>query len=484
MPPQDRQPGPRGSQSDAGNKVKIYRPIAASTTLTSPWGPRGGRNHNGIDLGCSVGSKCVAPCDGKIVLAVASGFGNEGGMIHFQFETKVGPIPAGAIIGWGHAVNARFSAGQKVRGGQVVGESNYNSAPHVHFIYQPTPSGDWDGTADPAAVYKFLDTNGEAEIEDPGDVAGGGGAGSLTEEDIFAIGRAAAISTNLELPGLLNMQAAMQLKGDKSIYNDTPLLPFIQQLTDASLRQFQSLPNGTFFAFYPDYFGTYNHRKPYWDIDDIEIIDGQIELTDEPLATHVFVVGDTLNLSGSIDVPEMLTSAGVVTVFDAFASDFMIRKPKRKGKANQQQEEKDRLVSRAEAIQFLQRYGVRPHYEEATFIRNHMFEMFYAFTQFQLLWSRQFLTQFEFTFMPELYPGGIVGFPNYGIRCYIDSVTHTFDYESGFTTQANLSAPAHYGGGEDPGVSQGMVKPLTKAQLDKLTSGKGNNKNKGKSGGE
>jgi hypothetical protein len=44
--------------------------------------------------------------------------------------------------------------------------------------------------------------------------------------------------------------------------------------------------------------------------------------------------------------------------------------------------------------------------------------------------------------MPELYPGGIVSFPDHGIQCYIDEVVHTCSYTGGFTTQANLSAPA------------------------------------------
>ena len=61
-----------------------------------------------------------------------------------------------------------------------------------------------------------------------------------------------------------------------------------------------------------------------------------------------------------------------------------------------------------------------------------------AHQTFNLLWSRLFLTTFQFTFMPELYPGGLVGLPDHGLQLYIDGVTHTFDYESGFTTEAAL----------------------------------------------
>jgi hypothetical protein len=63
--------------------------------------------------------------------------------------------------------------------------------------------------------------------------------------------------------------------------------------------------------------------------------------------------------------------------------------------------------------------------------------------------------------MPELYPGGIVAMEDHGVQCYIDSVTHSFDYESGFTTQANLSSPAAIGG-KSSKISRGMIRPFRK----------------------
>jgi hypothetical protein len=81
-----------------------------------------------------------------------------------------------------------------------------------------------------------------------------------------------------------------------------------------------------------------------------------------------------------------------------------------------------------------------------------------AYQTFMLMWARQFLTTFTFTFMPELYPGGIVAFPDHGIQTYIDEVYHSFDYENGFTTQANMSAPSAIKGRADSSkVSQGMI---------------------------
>jgi hypothetical protein len=445
--------GPRGKTSGDGDKQKAIWPCDPHP-VTSDFGARSSptagasSDHDGIDIGVPAGTEVHAVLDGKVTQAgVNGGYGNYVELDH----------GSGVVTFYGHLQSFKVKSGDSVRQNDVIALSNNtgtSTGDHLHFGYH------LNGV--PTDPMELL--NG-AGVPTKGGSTSSGGAGSFSEEDIFAIGRAAAISTQLELPGLLNYEAAMLMTGSKSIYNDEPLLPFIQQLAQASLRNFQSLPDGTFFAFYPDQFGTYNHRKPYWEIDDIEIVDGSIELSDEALATHVFVVGDTIP-DGQISVPEMVHSTGVVTVFDAFASSFMIQKDDRREDAKKGTR---KVLDRGAAMSFLRRYGVRPHYEEATFIRNHMFEMFYAFTQFQLLWSRQFLTQFSFTFMPELYPGGVVAFPDHGIRCYIDSVTHTFDYEGGFTTQANLSAPAAYRKG-DTDVSQGMVRPITNKQFNELTN--------------
>ena len=41
------------------------------------------------------------------------------------------------------------------------------------------------------------------------------------------------------------------------------------------------------------------------------------------------------------------------------------------------------------------------------------------------------------TFMPELFPGMIMEIPLYGVQMYVSEVSHTWDYNSGFNTQAS-----------------------------------------------
>lgn len=294
--------------------------------------------------------------------------------------------------------------------------------------------------------------------------SGAGSDGTFSLAGVATTSKAAALSTFLELPGFLDSAESVALTGERSLMNDQPLLPFIEQMTQGSLRNFQSAPNGNFFAFIPDYFGGLGVRTPYWEINDIEIMDGQIDISDDALATHVYVVGDTGSIDGQIDVLEKIQTAGVVTIFNAFMADFLNGQnaPLQGSKEakNQYQAALSKIPTLAEksnALAFLQKYGARPYYEEAPMIRSHFFEMFLAFQTFCLLWSKQFQSQFEFTFMPELFPGGLVRLPQYGIQCYIDEVTHEGSYTDGFTTRALLSAPTSLPNGRG-NIHEGMVR--------------------------
>ena len=450
----------------AGNEpAKIYAPIAGKPSqLFGEYGEdRGDHIHAGIDVGVSTGTPCIAPVDGKITMVMDSGFGEEGGMIHFEFQQDLGPIKKGDVIGWGHAIGAKVSEGQTVKAGQYLGESDYFSAPHVHFIYQsPGVPGQPDGTTDPKGVYTYLRTagrdtsgfKGNQGEEGPGAASEAGGASAA---EVEAVSKAAALNTFINLPTIQVAAESLALKGERSLMNDKPLFPFIDQLCQGSLRQFMSMPNGNFYAFIPEYFGGLTKRTAYWSINDIEILDGKIELSDDALATHVYVVGDSATIDGSIDLLEKMQTAGVVTVFNAFMANFITGSDTPVTKSKKQLERVPTLANKGQALAFLEKYGARPYYEEAPMIRSHYFEMFLAYQLFCLLWSKQFVTTFEFTFMPELFPGGLIRLENHGLQLYVDEVRHEGDYENGFRTLANLSAPTALRGG-NKAVHEGIVR--------------------------
>lgn len=282
--------------------------------------------------------------------------------------------------------------------------------------------------------------------------------GAVNIHAVEAAAKAAAFSTYLEIPGLFDKAESLALKGQRSLMNDTPLLPFIEQLTKSSLRRFQSLPNGNFYAFYPDYFGRLT-KSPYWEIHDIEILDGSINLSDEALATHVYIVGDNAGWYDGVTEVDKAGSAGVVTIFHAMMAHFITGYSEEKKPEEQTKKQKadEALKTKAQVLNFLKKYGARPFYEEAPMVRSPYFEMFLAYQQFCLLWSKQFLTTFELTYMPELFPGGIVSLPEHGLQLFIEEVSHEFDYTTGFKTNVQFSSPASTSTGP-LGLSDGMIR--------------------------
>lgn len=362
------------------------------------------------------------------------------------------------------------------------------STSHVFLMFEnatwawscPTCHNGWqslDNYGDPS----HPTTDGPYVARHPADLSGPaghvetGGSGLEGETEIggtninvTGTAKAASISTFLNLPGVEENLESTALKGTKSLMNDQHLMPWIEQMAQASLRNYMSMPNGDFYAFIPDYFGGLTNRQAYWDISDAEVIEGMIYLSDDALATHVYVVGDNNNTK-SIDFIDKIQSAGVVNVFNAFKADFItgFNAPKvTESKGSKRETETyektvaklPSLADKEKAIDFLKRYGARPYYEEAPMIRSPYFEMFLAYQKFMLLWSAQFEAKFEFTWMPELFPGGIVRFADYGIQMYIQEVSHSGSYESGFTTRATLTAPSSLNHKGRAAVESGMVR--------------------------
>lgn len=414
----------------------------------------------GVDIPFMGHVKMLAVGPGEITAEGISGFGDWAPVL----KVTSGPL-SGKTFYYGHCGPNFKHVGDKVQAGEAITQIadptvGISTGPHIEFGQSDTagtPLGEQTSSETQSILIKLQEnalvtpTVGGGVSQGP---SGPAEVGSVSAAEVAAISKGSALAAYLNLPTFEKSFESLALEGNRSLMNDLPLMSFVEQMCQASLRSFMSMPDGSFFAWLPDYFGGLTERTAYWSIDDIEILSGTMELSDDALATHVYVVGDTATIDQQVEWFEKVQSTGVVTVFNAFQADFITGF----GSTNKKSaKEAPILTEKSAAINFLEKYGARPYYQEAPMIRSHYFEMFLAYQMFCLLWSQQFTTKFEFTFMPELFPGGIVEFPQHGIQCYIEEVRHEGSYEDGFRTIANLTAPSALSNSPE-GVHDGMVR--------------------------
>ncbi|MEA2366164.1 MAG: hypothetical protein QOI32_1676, partial [Thermoleophilaceae bacterium] len=140
-------PTPVSTGSACGSST-IASPVRG--TVTSEFGPRGGRNHDGIDIGAPTGTPVHAAACGTVSLAgQQSGYGNIVCITHTsQFSTC-----------YAHLSRFGVSNGARVQQGQVIGYVGCTGSctgPHLHFETRvggqaQNPSGYLGGASIPGA---------------------------------------------------------------------------------------------------------------------------------------------------------------------------------------------------------------------------------------------------------------------------------------------------------------------------------------------
>jgi hypothetical protein len=219
---------------------------------------------------------------------------------------------------------------------------------------------------------------------------------------------------------------------EAAFMNDESLIHTVVSLTKAGLRNFQSLPNGDFCAYYPDYFGL-DGKQAVMDLEDIEMKDVKIDLNDDALATHVYVAGTQDPRGASDGIQGWLRTKGIATVENATLFRRMAAAaPQVRGSE----------MTMMDGKELMRRFGVRPLTQQMGNIQSGTMEFLLALQIFMTKWAEQYSTQIELTFMPELYPGMRINLKNHNLQVYVTAVTHSGDFENGFTTSATIMAPS------------------------------------------
>ena len=158
-----------------------------------------------------------------------------------------------------------------------------------------------------------------------------------------------------------------------------------------------------------------------------------IDFNDDALATHVYVAGSALpNGAGGGGTLGWLNSKGVATVENEWLFRALVAAaPHVKGEI---------LTSGKE---IMKRYGVRPLVQSMSSVQQGPMEFLLAVQIFMTKWAEQYATQIETTFMPEVFPGMRLNLVGHNLQVYVTEVTHSGDFENGFTTSMTIMAPSN-----------------------------------------
>lgn len=244
-------------------------------------------------------------------------------------------------------------------------------------------------------------------------------------------------NSSLSATGLSNA-----LGGRLALFNDQPMLPWLQNLINSSMRSFCSAPNGDFIAWFPDYFDIWK-QSGIINIEPIELQDFVVRWSDQQIVTHQFVIGNSGNV-GYLDLSS--GNIGGTTGYDlqALAQNTA-------GIATMDYGEIFEVIygqkASAEFLkEFLDRFGARPNVLQlpTIFGNGNRAEFFMALYTFMQAWAGQFTATIPVTFMPEAFPGMLVRIPAYGFQAYITEVTHSGSFGDGgtFQTEISIVAPA------------------------------------------
>jgi murein DD-endopeptidase MepM/ murein hydrolase activator NlpD len=119
--------GAQGAATATGQPSSAGLIWPCDGVVTSGFGMRWGRMHEGIDIGCAYGAPNRAAASGAVIYA--GWFGGYGNLVVIDHGN-------GLSTAYGHASSIAVSVGQSVAQGQTVsyvGSTGHSTGPHLHF---------------------------------------------------------------------------------------------------------------------------------------------------------------------------------------------------------------------------------------------------------------------------------------------------------------------------------------------------------------
>lgn len=288
---------------------------------------------------------------------------------------------------------------------------------------------------------------------------------------------------------------SLTLTGNRALANDVPLWNYVSDAVHSSLRTCASGPDGSFVAWYPDWFGKYDNT-PVVEIEDVELMDFKITQSDSEFYSHVYSPGVTpsgtqvgyLLTQGVVSI-ESNTAAQVssaaattATTTGSASADYTVS-----DSVSEILSEMINIPSGDEwkytPAELYRRYGARPKTDACkTLVESgsdgaasttttssstssstaatatsssssnvssdtssnpqYILPFLNALYSFMKHWANQWTCSLSITFMPNIFPGYRVKVKSLDISMYVQNVSHSMSYDGGFTTTISCSYPS------------------------------------------
>lgn len=237
----------------------------------------------------------------------------------------------------------------------------------------------------------------------------------------------------------IDTAASEALTGVRALLNDQPLLPYLKNLFNSTMRSFCSAPNGDLIAWFPDYYGIWGTSASMV-IEPIELRDFYVEWSDDFFVTHQYTVApksqQSLDLLSGVAEPigplQAVTTVGIATmdIPSIMYALFGL--------------EPDKAAAEKFIAWVYKRFGARPDFQQMPGVVGQSGEFFSALFLFMRQWAYQYNADVPITFMPELWPGMNIKVPAFDFGAYVTTVTHNFSFGEGgdFSTTINIAAPS------------------------------------------
>lgn len=269
----------------------------------------------------------------------------------------------------------------------------------------------------------------------------------------------------------MNAAASQLLVGERALANDEPVWNTVKDIFNSSMRTVMAGPDGTFMAWYPDYWGV-SGNTPCLLLDDIELIDLKITQSDDTFVSHQFCAGvntggQYLTSSGQISDMQWALTQGVVSIESntAALSSGVLNDVGENAISNEPSELLKKLINIPEGEEWrftprelYRRYGARPAKKQLQHViekpndsgtsggtdanPQYILPFLYALYEFMRNWANQYQMSLQITWMPNIWPGMRVKVKSLGLSGYVTNVQHSGGPNAGqYSTSVTLVCP-------------------------------------------